>query len=119
MRNAYAVYNGLAPMVGPKGMPIQLDLTAVQSITMDFLQEEMNGVLQNIQMIYVDNAANAQPIFFQFNGLFQKLRVGIGRQGLYPIFATDQLSMTVTTTGGVIVPVILFNVPLPVMEWGP
>lgn len=119
LKTAFPVFNGYAPMQGPKALPITLDFTAVQEIRFDLLLEETNGVIQYIQSIWVDNADNLSPLILTFSQTQQRLVIPAGAQGAWPVITPDQTQVRAQTVGGVVCQVILLNVPLAPEQYGP
>lgn len=119
IKTAFPVFNGYAPMQGPKALPVTLDFTATQIITFDLLLEETQGVIQYVQSIWVDNADNASPLTLTFAQTNQRIVVPANAQGAWPVIAPDQTQVKAQSVGGVICSVILLNVPLAPEQYGP
>lgn len=120
MQASYQVFNGLAPADGqPKSLPYTFDFTNSATVTLDLLLEEIQGVIEFVQGIYVDNASNANPVTFVFPITKQRLIVPAFTQGIYPVIAPEATRIVATATIGMTVAVQLLNVPVAFQAWGP
>lgn len=119
VRSSFSFPGLLVPRKGPQGIAVPLDYSAgASSITIDFALEQANGIIDFFQSFYADNKDNAQALTFTFaNGYV--VRVRAGQQGIYPIIAPEGiLTVTVNTTGGILVNTIFMNAALQPMTWG-
>ena len=102
------------PEEGVKGLPYNLDFTAVTAFNFDIAIEQQSNMIATVQSVWIDNHANLQPMTIAFgSSLGHVLQIRAGRQGVYPVFSTSGiLRIGAFSTGAVIVPIILFNVQL-------
>jgi len=114
----YGINSGLLPEGGPKALRRSLDFTAVQSLEFDLEREETAGFIGNVQAVFVDNSLNSAALTIVVAVTQLKLVIPPQSQGVFPIFAGNSPRMVVTTTGAVIVPIQLLNIPLPFAVWG-
>ncbi len=124
--NAFPIYNGLAPLnsdggVDPKCFPMTLDFTSVASIEIDLTLENMAGVINAIQTLYVSNTDNPGAVTFVFQGTGQKLVIEPGQSGYFPITTGQKLFCVASCAvdPDAIVPIQFLNVPMPAFGWGP
>lgn len=114
--SAFPVSNGLAPDGDPIAVPVTVDLTATTSKTVNFLIEETNGSIDNVQTLFVDNADNAQKLTLTFGVTNQRIVFPANAQGYVAVLAGG-INVSVATTGAVVVPLIFINVPMPGHVW--
>jgi hypothetical protein len=106
------------PTSGPVGIPFTLDFTNVTTVSTDFALEQMQGAIEFIQAIYIDNSENATPVEIVFSGMLYEIQCKGSRQGIWPVLApTGALSLTAGATQGTKVPCIVFNVQQPYFIW--
>lgn len=88
------------------------------SITRDYANEQMQGNIEFLQSMYIDNSLNASAVTFVFAGMQYKIVCKPNFQGVWPVLLPiGAASLTVTATNGVKVPVIFFNVPQTYWNW--
>lgn len=110
---------GLASGLSPRIIPLNVDLTVAQSVLVDLTQQQQGGQIGPIQTIYIDNSDNGQEVSVVSQVLNQELTIPAGDSCILPFFLSPQApKFTVNTTGGVRVPIALFNIPLPSEVWG-
>lgn len=112
-----AIYNSLVPPEGPKVVSIPLDFTATQSVELDFTLAYAQTTISVVQCLWIDNFNNAQSLTVTVAGTQQTIEVPAQAQGVFPIIAAIRPKISITTTGGVIIPSLWLNVPLPVGVW--
>lgn len=119
----YAIFNGLWPLHGdaehgPATVRVPLDFTNVAQIEVNLTEDEFLSQLKYVQMIYIDNADNANPLTLTLQISQQRIKVKGNTQGYYPVLAPNQTHFIFATTqGAVIVPVYFINVPLAALQW--
>ncbi len=112
------IYNGMVPKEGPKTIPIKVDLTVNTTADIDFSQQNALEQISFIQGVYIDNSNNAAALTLVCQGSGQIIEAPAGAQGYVPLLATLPNKFTVATSGGVIVPLFFYNVPMPAAVWG-
>lgn len=101
-------------------MPVKLDFTGgVTTLALDFTEEIAGSAIDFIQSMKVDNSQSQSPITFQFDQTYDRVVVPAQAQGVWPVICGSEPRFTATTAGGVIVPIILLNIPMPLTQWGP
>lgn len=101
-------------------MPDLFDFSpaALVSIQRDYANEQMQGSIEFIQSMYIDNSLNASAVTFVWDGMQYKIVCKANFQGIWPVLVPiGRCGVTVTATNGVKVPVILFNVPQTYWNW--
>lgn len=118
-RMSFALPNSQIPVQGPAGINGELNFVAVDNVTGDLALEQASGTLDFIQSIWIDNSLNTKSLSIIFSGTGQKITVKAGRQGIYPVIASNgSLSWRATSVAAaVIVPVIFMNVQQPYFQW--
>lgn len=111
--------NTQKPISGPVGIPVTLDFSTVDNVTGDLALEQMQGVIDYVQAVYIDNSANIKSLSITFAGLGYNITVKAGVQGIFPIIAqAGALSWRAKSVGAaVIVPIVLMNVQQPYVQW--
>lgn len=110
---------GLPPGATPKIIPLSVDLTAIQAYTVDLTQQQQQNNIGPIQTIYINNSGNAQSVTVQ--ALISNISYTIlpGDSAILPFFLPNQApKFTVTSTGGVIIPIAVLDTPQPAQVWG-
>lgn len=115
----FPVFNGYAPTEGPRALAVDLDHSVKTSIDIDLYREETAGIINVIQSVWVDNSNNDFPLTLTFQGTGQRLVIPATAQGLWPVIAPEKPSFNSASSGGVDVTIILLNVPMPMMQFGP
>lgn len=115
IRMSFPLANTAKPVAGPVGVNVPLDFTLTNNVSSDLALEQMQGVLDFVQSIYINNFANTKALSITFNGLQYQINVAAGGWGIYPVLGTaGTLSWTATSVGaGLLVPTIMFNVAVP------
>lgn len=121
VRQGWPVSNGYAPAGGPRALPITLDFTTVTSIALDLLQEIEAGVINIVQSVYVDNSANPNALTLIWDQTNQRVVIPANAGGIWPVITPKDAPRLIASTlaTGVIVGIILLNVPMPLTQWGP
>lgn len=97
-----------------------LDFSAggVVQISTDFGLEQMQGTIEFIQAIYINNRANGNPVNIVFGGMSYEIQCRANRQGIWPVISpVGRLDLTASATNGMKVPCIAFNVQQPYFTW--
>lgn len=105
------------PSAGSKVIQEVFDFTAAVSIIGDFLLEMMDGHIDNIQSVKIDNSQNPDQFILLVLGVGtvgDTIVVPPNTQGVYPITAPiGKLNYVASSFGGVKVPVNFYNIELP------
>lgn len=110
--------NSQVPTSGPVGIPVLLDFTGITQLSVDFALEQMQGAIEFIQAIYINNAANATAVNIVFSGMQYAIQCRASRQGIWPVLApSGALAFTASAAAGMKVPIIVFNVQQPYFAW--
>src|SRR5215475_6194048 len=121
-RQGFPVSNGYAPAGGPRALPITFDFSITSPQAIDLVQEIEANIINMVQSIYVDNSLNANTLTIIFDQTNQKIVVPATAQGLWPVITpkdAPRLVLSTTPAGGLLVNIILLNVPMPLTAWGP
>lgn len=105
------------PSQGARAIQAALDFTVLTVVQGDFFFEEINGHIDFIQSVKIDNSANASPFTIVFPGvgsLGDKIVVPPNTQGVYPVTSPlGKLSYVASSAGGVVVSCIFYNIEQP------
>lgn len=106
---------------GSKAIPMDFDFSTLASYEVDLYREGARGDFGIPQGVYVDNADNANAVVITVAGTNQRLTIPAGASGTWPFLCTMQPAFTIASTpsAGLSVSVILLNVPVPLVSWGP
>jgi len=121
-RQGFPVSNGYAPAGGPRALPIAFDFSTTSPQATDLVQEIEANIINMVQSIYVDNSNNANTLTITFDQTNQKIVVPATAQGIWPVITpkdAPRFVLATTPAGGLIVNIILLNVPMPLTAWGP
>lgn len=121
-RNSFQTPNLAAPAQGSQGIAVNLDFTNAGTIAVDLTAEFLDGIIDFVQSVYIDNADNAAPCDLIFSGApqTQRIRAQAFSQGWYPVsWPKGAGRMTATTSQGQIVKTIFANFAMPYVVWGP
>jgi hypothetical protein len=118
-RMSFALPNTAKPVSGPVGVNVLFDFTVNNNISGDLALEQMQGVIDYIQSIYIDNSLNGKSISITFSGTQQTITIKAGQQALLPVIAASgKLSWTAVSNGAaVVVPTIMMNQPQNPFLW--
>ena len=122
MRNSFQTANLAQPNAGSQGISVPLDFTLSGNIAVDLTQEFMDGVLDFVQSVYIDNADNPAPVDLVFSGApqAQRIRAQAFSEGWYPVsWPNGAGRLTAKTSQGQIVQTIFANYAMPYLTWGP
>jgi hypothetical protein len=116
--NPIKVNIGSAPAEGRLCVPYNIDFTAQQTATIDLTNiQQMQQRISFVQTVYVDNSLNAQPVTLTMANTSQKLTVPANSQAYLPMALSLQNSIVVATTGGIVLPLQLFNFGIAPFVW--
>ena len=106
------------PRCDAKALTYTAQLASATEDQADFQPPLVQKQIDNIQAVFVDNSANAQPLTIDIGSTFQRLIVPANSQAYLPVF-TDRRGfvVTFTSTGGVDVKTFWLNVPMPAFVW--
>lgn len=110
------------PRGGPKVIPVDLDFTSSGTLTFNWDHLLADGVIDFVQSIWIDNSDGTSTVDVYFDGAprSQRIRVQPYSQGLFPVTCPAQsLRFRAVSSSGIIVPAILYNMPLAYYASGP
>jgi hypothetical protein len=120
----YKTRNGLAPAIGPVGLPVTLnfpDRTA--TFDLDFTKTIQDRDIDIIQSVWVDNADNPNKLIIQCDQTQQRLVIPAFAQQSLPIICPQDPRLNVSCDGNQVfagkVQLIFQNIPVPIASWGP
>jgi hypothetical protein len=114
-----SVGNVSLPPEGPKALPFKCDFTAQQAyqVSSNYLYQQK--LISNIQSLYVDNSASATPLYISVDNTQQSIAIPPGAQAYLPLLIANNAVITFYSTGGVVIPFELLNIPVPSAVWYP
>lgn len=114
------VPNMRVPEQGAQALPFNLDFTLGTNLAGDLRNAVDSGELDFIQSIYIDNADNSSSVTVKFPGSRQRIVAQPFSEGYYACTpAVGDTQFTAQSNGGISVPVIFYNCPMPYVTWGP
>jgi len=124
MAASFQVPNLAQPAAGSMAIASQLDFTAATTINLDLSPEVLDGKLDFIQSVFIDNADNTAACDIFFGGLpvygTQRIRAQAFSQGWYPVsWPVGMARISAQSQGGVKVNVLFANIAMPYIVYGP
>lgn len=119
---AFPIQNGYAPTESPKALPLVLDFSTESIYGEKFYRENATGIIEFFQAVWIDNTANANPVYVRMiGGTQQVIKCEAGSHGAFPIFATlpQNFEFETTPDSGLKVTFIFLNVPIAPYQHGP
>lgn len=117
LKSAFQIFWGWAPKQGPKALPVLLELASATSFTFDVEREIEGDIISFIQSVFVDNSLNPNEVVITYDVFQQPVKCPARSQGIFPAIISGSAKFTASSDGGVNVPIIFFNVPLPYAVW--
>lgn len=112
-----SIYNAQFPSEGAKVVPVPLNFSLQTAFTIDLTLLQQRGFVKSFQSVFVDNSASVVPITISIGASNQRVVIPGSSQGVVPIFVPSNPVFTVSSAGGVVVPLFFCNVPLPAAVW--
>lgn len=113
-----AITNAQIPKEGPKALPLGIPFSDTKLIfKLNFLLTMGQQYMSQVQGVYVDNAANSEPVTFNVGVINQTLEFPANSQGYIPLLVPKNAELTVASEGAVTVRMIFLNVPVPAQIW--
>lgn len=122
MSATFQTANLALPVAGSIALSATLDFTTATTIALDYTNEQVQGKLDFIQSVYIDNADNTAPLDLTFAGgpIPQRVRAQANSEGWYPVsWPKGEFRLTAASGGGVKINVIFANFAMPYIVWGP
>lgn len=110
------------PRDGVRVVPLDLDFTSSPNFVLNFTALLADKIIDQVQSVFIDNSDNTTAVDIYFDGAprSQRIRCEAYSQGLFPVTMPEQSGrMHANTAGGVVVPIILYNIPMPYYTSGP
>lgn len=119
--SAFSIFNGLAPLQGPKALRFDIDLSAATSLEFDLAKEQDANQLKFVQAIFVDNSATASQLTIEVNGIPFTLKIPPSAMGVFPFIHSGhcRCKFSRAAVAPNLTPVIFLNVPMAYMIWTP
>lgn len=119
---AVAIANNYLPdIAGAKRFKYIANLNAATDYTIDMALLSINGEIEDIQTIFVDNYDGLNPLFIDVQYSNQRIVVGAGKQMIVPVFCPRQAAsgsrFILNRADAGAVAIHFLNVALPSMEW--
>lgn len=115
--NAQGVFNQTQSKLGPKAVPVRVDLTVNTAFTLDLATLNAFNTIDFVQTLFVDNSLNPAATYI-YNGVSQQtLVVPAMAQAYLPFLCPNPGRFTVTSAGGVVVPIEMLNFPVSPAVW--
>jgi hypothetical protein len=101
----------------------EMDFTVAPIQQVDLTLPAQQGAISGIQTLYIDNSTNDVAVVVRVQATNQRLPIGAGQAGYFPIMAaSSSLKFTFDGTGSTVgtqVFVALLNVPVGAVDWYP
>lgn len=109
--------NGLAPVKGPRVIPVQLDFTLNASYEVEMTALQELDKAEFIQGVYADNSVNASPLIFfnRENGF--TATIPPFSQGWVPLPLSNPPHIKVSTAASLVINVLFSTFPVPAAVW--
>ena len=121
--NIIPVPNMRVPVQGAQALPIVVDLTVNTAVDGSLEAAYESGVFDFPQSVFIDNSGNGSTLTLLFPGagpVGQSIVVQANWQGIFPSSpAMGDPRFSVSSAGGVKIPITFYNVPMPYFSWGP
>lgn len=114
------IFNAQVPKEGPKALPVTIPFAGANAPTTfnaNLLLTQAQRFMSLVQAIFIDNSANSCPLKIISNVINQTVVFPPKSQGYIPLLVPQNGALAFSSEGGVDVPIILVNVPLPAMIW--
>lgn len=100
---------------GPLVIPVQIDMTAVLTGTIDFTQAISQNVIDFISGAYIDNLNGVQDIDLVCSGTLMRYRIHAGKQQFVQLLTLSPCVISWSTAGfnNCTVPMFFSNIPFP------
>lgn len=109
---------GEVPKQGRLTVPFQVDLTNTTAARIDLTAiQQMQNRIEFIQGAFIDNSANLDTVLLTMQNTGQKLQVSPQSQAYLPLVITNQVTIDVSSSGGVIIPMFFFNFAVAPCVW--
>lgn len=108
---------GSIPKQGPAVLPFNLQFNTYTSYSLDLRGLQQLGFVENLQAIYVDNSGNLSPLVILVSTTNQQLIVPPQSQAFLPLFVSNNLVVSFSSVGGVVVPIFPINFPVAPAVW--
>jgi hypothetical protein len=119
VKQAFGVWNGMAPDEGPKALSVLVDFSSIARQNIDLLLENTTAQLQYVQSLYCDNTRNPNPIVIVVKVTQQRIVIPGGGGQILALFSPDQTQIEISSTvlNGAVTQLIFLNVPLAPASW--
>jgi len=103
--------------MGPLAIPMLADLSAATSFDIDLSAWQEQKLIDFINGVYIDNADNGSAVDLICNGTNQKVICPANSQGYFTLMIPNPPTFRAETAGGVVVPLIFYNIPMFPIVW--
>lgn len=117
LANILSSFIGQTPRECAKVLPFTIDFSTDPVTPIDLTLLKSTGGLSGVQTIYIDNSNNDQPVSITTSVINQNISIGAGWQGFFPCFLTDNIKITIESTGTGTGEIILINVAMAAAVW--
>lgn len=115
-----STFTAQLPPEGPLAIPAVLHFELGSSILVDFTLQMERKTVTAIQSMMVRNWFNADPITVNIQGTQEYIDIPAFADAFLQIATTNRAKLQFTSSGGVAVPVVFFNVPIsPLIIYSP
>jgi hypothetical protein len=112
-----SVFNAQMPKEGYKAAPFTLDFSAATSYAINLYDMMAAQQMSLVQGIFCDNSVNSAQVSIAMQTLGYPIVVPTIAQGYFPLLVAKNDVLTFTSSGGIAVRFVLYNMPLPAMTW--
>lgn len=114
-----SVFNQQLSNVGPKVIPLILDFTNTDTVTVDLQLLIERGFMDFVQCVFADARNLTSEIVMTLQGSLQDIAIEPKTQGYYPVFCPNPARITfkASATGIGYVKAFLSNMPIAGVVW--
>lgn len=118
-RASWPIAYGEAPKEGSRSMLQQLNFAIQNPILINLTSDQEKNRLEFVEVLYVNNSANPNPLIIGTDTTGQSLTIPAGWMGYVPVLsASSNPSFSFTTvTANIIIPVHFISCPMPSELW--
>lgn len=116
-QNSRPISNQTSPFANQaKTLPFLVPLASAATAELDLTNPQTQGVIDQIQSVYIDNSDNTSEFSITTNN-GQNVTCPASTQGWFPLLSANPPVFQFASLGAVDVPIFFCNVPMPLGTW--
>lgn len=108
---------GATPKEGPMAIPFAIDFTAQTQYVADLTYIQQAARISMIQTVFVDNSLSTVPLTIFCATTQQLIKIAPGNQAYVSVVLSNKLSLTFSSTSGLVIPCIALNIAMNTYQW--